>query len=369
MTDLVNGSVDRTSVEKPTWEGTAIFDVLVKALNDNIQIQYESGRITGPDLARVYMGGLHTCITQAVTVFMQKPVIEKELEIKSKQVELLNADLAIKNYENTVLQPDIHNTNLAQISKINKDVEVGTAQIGVLNADKAIKTYENTVLQPDIHDMNLAQIGKINKDVEVSTAEIGVLNADKEIKNYEHTVLQPDIHNMNLSQISKINKDVEVSTAQIGVLNADKSIKTYENTVLQPDQHNLALGQITKLASENAMLVTQEQMLMAQKNEIAPNAAKQRAVQDGQIAQMNAETAYTNSKQTVMVESRIDNLMLEALKAKLSHLSTVGAGGLTPSTNDFNTANSLISATYGRAKNYALPEITFAAGGAYTKAV
>ena len=326
MTDLVNGSVDRTSVEKPTWEGTAIFDVLVKALNDNIQIQYESGRITGPDLARVYMGGLHTCITQAVTVFMQKPVIEKELEIKSKQVELLNADLAIKNYENTVLQPDIHNTNLAQISKINKDVEVGTAQIGVLNADKAIKAYENTVLQPDIHDMNLVQIGKINKDV-------------------------------------------EVSTAQIGVLNADLAIKTYENTVLQPDQHNLALGQITKLASENAMLVTQEQMLMAQKNEIAPNAAKQRAVQDGQIAQMNAETAYTNSKQTVMVESRIDNLMLEALKAKLSHLSTVGAGGLTPSTNDFNTANSLISATYGRAKNYALPEITFAAGGAYTKAV
>ena len=283
MTDLVNGSVDRTNVEKPTWEGTAIFDVLVKALNENIQIQYESGRITGPDLAKVYMGGLHTCITQAVTVFMQKPVIEKELEIKTKQVELLNADLAIK-------------------------------------------TYENTVLQPDIHDMNLAQIGKINKDV-------------------------------------------EVSTAQIGVLNADKAIKTYENTVLQPDQHNLALGQITKLASENAMLVTQEQMLMAQKNEIAPNAAKQRAVQDGQIAQMNAETAYTNSKQTVMVESRIDNLMLEALKAKLSHLSTVGAGGLTPSTNDFNTANSLISATYGRAKNYALPEITFAAGGAYTKAV
>lgn len=283
MTDLVNGSVDRTSAEKPTWEGTAIFDVLVKALNDNIQIQYESGRITGPDLARVYMGGLHTCITQAVTVFMQKPVIEKELEIKSKQVELLNADLVIKNYENTVLQPDIHNMNLAQIGKINKDVEVGTAQIGVLNADKAIKAYENTVLQPD--------------------------------------------------------------------------------------QHNLALGQITKLASENAMLVTQEQMLMAQKNEIAPNAAKQRAVQDGQIAQMNAETAYTNSKQTVMVESRIDNLMLEALKAKLNHLSTVGAGGLTPSSNDFNTANSLISATYGRAKNQVLPEITFAAGGAYTKAV
>ena len=355
MTDLVNGSIDRTSVEKPTWEGTAIFDVLVKALNDNIQIQYESGRITGPDLARVYMGGLHTCITQAVTVFMQKPVIEKELEIKSKQVELLNADLAIKNYENTVLQPDTHSVNLAQIE--------------ILNVDKAIKDYENTILQPDIHSVNLAQISKINKDVELGTAQIEILNVDRAIKTYENTILQPDIHDMNLAQISKINKDVEVSTSQIGVLNADKAIKTYENTVLQPDQHNLALGQINKLASENAMLVTQEQMLKAQKNEIAPNAAKQRAVQDGQIAQMNAETAYTNSKQTVMVESRIDNLMLEALKAKLSHLSTVGAGGLTPSTNDFNTANSLISATYGRAKNYPLPEIAFAAGGAYTKAV
>ena len=283
LDELTNGSIVRTDPTSPTWEGTAIFDVLVKALNDNIQIQYESNRITGPDLAKVYMGGLHTCITQAVTIFMQKPLIEKDLEIKTKQSELLDIDKAIKSYENTVLQPDIHDMNLAQISKINKDVEVGTAQVGVLNADKAIKTYENTVLQPD--------------------------------------------------------------------------------------QHNLALGQITKLGKESAMLTTQEQMLMAQKNEIAANAAKQRAVQDGQIAQMNAETAYTNSKQTVMVESRIDNLMLEALKAKLSHLSTVGAGGLTPSTNDFNTANSLISATYGRAKNYALPEITFAAGGAYTKAV
>lgn len=326
LDELTNGSIVRTDPTSPTWEGTAIFDVLVKALNDNIQIQYESNRITGPDLAKVYMGGLHTCITQAVTVFMQKPVIEKELEIKAKQIALLDADLAIKQYENTILQPDAHNMNLAQISKVNKDVEVSTAQIELLNTDNAIKEYENTVLQPDIHSMNL-------------------------------------------SQISKINKDVEVGTAQIGVLNADNAIKTYENTVLQPDQHNLALGQIAKLGKESAMLVTQEQMLMAQKNEIAANAAKQRAVQDGQIAQMNAETAYTNSKQTVMVESRIDNLMLEALKAKLSHLSTVGAGGLTPSTNDFNTANSLISATYGRAKNYALPEITFAAGGAYTKAV
>ena len=137
--------------------------------------------------------------------------------------------------------------------------------------------------------------------------ELNKANIQKELVS-ERSAL--DINNAAM-QYSLAKRTTGTAWSQIQL-----ATRIYENTVLQPDQHNLALGQIAKLGKESAMLVTQEQMLMAQKIEIAPNAAKQRAVQDGQIAQMNAETAYTNSKQNVMVESRIDNLMLEALKAK-----------------------------------------------------
>ncbi len=246
LTDLTNGTVNRTDPEKPVWEGTAVFDVLVKAVNENVQIQFESGRITGADYAKVYVNALQACMNQAMTFLLQKQVIEKDIELKAEQKALL------------------------------------TQQV--------LTEVQNT------------------------------------------------------------------------------AIKTYENTVLQPDQHNIALKQIDKSTKEATMLTSQNAMIVAQTTEIAPNAAKQRAVQDGQISQMTAEVNYTNSKKTVMEESRIDNLALEALKAQMSNLATVGAGGLTPSTTDFSAANELRKAIYERARGTSLPTITFTAGTAYTKA-
>lgn len=119
---------------------------------------------------------------------------------------------------------------------------------------------------------------------------------------------------------------------------------------------------------QGALIDSQKAMVDLQAAEIAPNGVKQRAVQDAQIAQLNAEVSYTASKEEVMEQSRIDNLALEALKAQQQNLATVGAGGLTPSTNDFAAANYMRQAVYDRARGQAFPEITFVAGGSYVKA-
>ena len=70
--------------------------------------------------------------------------------------------------------------------------------------------------------------------------------------------------------------------------------------------------------------------------------------------------------------SRVDNLLLETLKAQMNNLSTVGVGGLTPSTTDFAAANSLRNAAYVRAQGGvspgALPGISFTSGSSYIKA-
>ena len=96
MTDLVNGSVDRTNVEKPTWEGTAIFDVLMKAVNENINIQYELTRITGSDYATVYLGAMETCIKEATNLLLQKAIVDKDLEVKTQQIISMQMDDDIK---------------------------------------------------------------------------------------------------------------------------------------------------------------------------------------------------------------------------------------------------------------------------------
>ena len=72
LSDLTNGSTKREVGTQPVWEGTAIFDVLMKAVNENINIQYELTRITGSDYATVYLGAIETCIKEATNLLLQK---------------------------------------------------------------------------------------------------------------------------------------------------------------------------------------------------------------------------------------------------------------------------------------------------------
>lgn len=127
-------------------------------------------------------------------------------------------------------------------------------------------------------------------------------------------------------------------------------------------------AEVDNKIKQGALIDSQKLMVDLQAAEIVPNGVKQRAVQDAQIAQLGAEIAYTASKEEVMEQSRIDNLALEALKAQMQNLATVGAGGLTPSSNDFAAANYLRQAIYDRARGEVLPEVTFVAGGNYVKA-
>ena len=134
------------------------------------------------------------------------------------------------------------------------------------------------------------------------------------------------------AQKSLVDKQIETNEA-------DRQIKLYQLATLLPDEHNKNL--------KNQALVT------------------------AQIAQQEAEQLYTEARTTVVTESRIDNLILEDLKSQDTKLGTIGAGGLVPSTNDFNSANALRQAVYDRAKNPTgtLGDITFVAGTTYTKAV
>ena len=93
LEELTNGTTVVKEVDglnTYTWEGTAVFDVLVHIVNENLKIQYDAGRIKATDYAQAYIGGLQTCITEAMKCLMQKDNLDKDLDVKQANIDLLN---------------------------------------------------------------------------------------------------------------------------------------------------------------------------------------------------------------------------------------------------------------------------------------
>ena len=93
LAELTNGSTVVKEVDglnTYTWEGTAVFDVLVHIVNENLKIQYDAGRIKATDYAQAYIGGLQTCITESMKYIMQKDNLLKDEDLKQANIDLLN---------------------------------------------------------------------------------------------------------------------------------------------------------------------------------------------------------------------------------------------------------------------------------------
>ena len=90
--DFSNGVVDYTNPALPEWSGSGVFDKLMNAINGNILVQYESGRIKGPEYAQVYLGSMQTAVVEAMKFMLTKEQIAKDLDLKQAQIDKLNDD-------------------------------------------------------------------------------------------------------------------------------------------------------------------------------------------------------------------------------------------------------------------------------------
>ncbi len=97
LTDLTNGAVVNGD-----WEGTGIFDVLMKAVNENIEIQYDKGRIKGADYAQVYLSSMQAVISQSIQYSLQEKLQEAQIDkiddgvlTGVKQREVMDAQTAL----------------------------------------------------------------------------------------------------------------------------------------------------------------------------------------------------------------------------------------------------------------------------------
>lgn len=77
INDITNGSIATDADGKAYWSGTGYFDVIMAAMNGNIKVEYESGRIVGTQYADVYLGALQGALTAAVGLVTEKPALTK----------------------------------------------------------------------------------------------------------------------------------------------------------------------------------------------------------------------------------------------------------------------------------------------------
>ena len=93
LAELTNGTTVVKKVDglnTHTWQGTAVFDVLVRIVNENLKIQYDAGRIKATDYAEAYIAGLQSCIAESMKYIMQKDNLIKDEDLKQANIDLLN---------------------------------------------------------------------------------------------------------------------------------------------------------------------------------------------------------------------------------------------------------------------------------------
>ena len=106
INDFSNGSIDNSNPQDPNWVGTGVFDIIMRAANENIKIQNQTSRITGAEYAEVYLGTMQTAISEAMKFLLAKEITEKEIALKEEQIKTAYVERVIKDKEAAVLGLD-----------------------------------------------------------------------------------------------------------------------------------------------------------------------------------------------------------------------------------------------------------------------
>ena len=150
INDFSNGSIDNSNPQDPKWNGTGVFDIIMKAANENIKIQNQTSRITGAEYAEVYLGTMQSAISEAMKFLLNKDQIIKDLDLKQAQIAAMESDTLIKSAQSA------------------KDLELKQAQINVALEEKKLKAA-----QADAYPL------QSDKDILVKQANIDLLNRQR----------------------------------------------------------------------------------------------------------------------------------------------------------------------------------------------
>ena len=125
IADFSNGQIDNTNSQDPKWNGTGVFDIIMKAANENIKIQNQTSRITGAEYAEVYLGTMQSAISEAMKFLLIKEITEKDIALK--EIEIANNVITGENLikQGTLLEEQIKTTYTDRVMKDKQTAMLG----------------------------------------------------------------------------------------------------------------------------------------------------------------------------------------------------------------------------------------------------
>ena len=142
-----NAPISNEDLTTKVVNGTGIFDELMTAAHAHLDQEWGKQRITGTQYAEVYLGQMTAVLQQSVAFLVQRDAIylnnlltqaqidkaNKELALLDKQIELIEAQIASQEANNTLIAQKVK-TEKAQI----QDIVDGEAVVGVTGAQTAL---------------------------------------------------------------------------------------------------------------------------------------------------------------------------------------------------------------------------------------
>ena len=137
ITNLTNS----TQVVKGISDGTGVFDQLMNTVNMYLEDQYQNNRLKGTDYANVMLGSIQAVLQSSLQFTLQEQLTEAQIENALKDIELKNAELALK-------QEQRKETYTARVVKDKEAANLGLDQV-VKNANAS----PETVYKPKYEDV------------------------------------------------------------------------------------------------------------------------------------------------------------------------------------------------------------------------
>ena len=208
INDFSNGQIDSTNAQEPKWEGTGIFDVIIKAANENIKIQHKTSRITGAEYAEVYLGTMPSAISEAMKFILNKKTIEKGLEAQDVSIAISEVQLA-ENTEKWALQRKVLENQLAMSNvdvaykepNVLRDLEIRDKQIESATADIAFNESKKLIMEQtrkdNIRSKAAEQFGEFIKYLSAANVVPGsndFVNMRALINAMNNGIINPDVY-------------------------------------------------------------------------------------------------------------------------------------------------------------------------------
>ena len=208
ITDFSNGQIDTTNPQDPSWEGTGIFDIIIKAANENIKIQHKTSRITGAEYAEVYLGTMQSAISEAMKFILNKKTIEKGLEAQDVSIAISEVQLA-ENTEKWALQRKVLENQLSMSNidvaykepNVLRDLEIRDKQIESATADIAFNESKKIIMEQtrkdNIRSKAAEQFGEFIKYLSAANVVPGsndFVNMRALINAMNNGIINPDVY-------------------------------------------------------------------------------------------------------------------------------------------------------------------------------